>query len=154
MKSLFSRILLAATLVILILFIVLWQWQQFSQEFSRNQIRQSLHRELADHMAHINPLLSKGTTSDAALKEAFHDFMLLGPSFEIYTLDNRGNIIAYDAKEEKIKQLKVDTQRIDNFIQGASLPLLAPIHAQMIRVKSSLPPSSLVPQVSRPVTFT
>lgn len=124
MKSLFSRILLAASLVIFILFIALWQWLQFNQEFSRNQIQQSLHRELAQHMAHINPLLSKGVTSDAALKEAFHDFMLLGPSFEIYTLDNRGNVIAYDAKEEKIKQHKIDIQPITNFIQGANLPLL------------------------------
>ena len=124
MKSLFSRILLAATLVILILFIVLWQWQQFSQEFSRNQIQQSLHRDLAEHMAHINPLLSKGVTSDAALKEAFHDFMLLGPSFEIYTLDNQGQVIAYDANEEKIKQQQVDTSLITTFINGAKLPLL------------------------------
>ncbi|MGS0675993.1 sensor histidine kinase [Shewanella sp. 125m-1] len=124
MKSLFSRILLAATLVILILLVALWQWQQFSQEFSRNQIQQSLHRELAEHMAHINPLLSKGVTSDAALKEAFHDFMLLGPSFEIYTLDNQGQVIAYDASEEKIKQQRVDTKLINTFIDGNKLPLL------------------------------
>ncbi|GIU03315.1 two-component sensor histidine kinase [Shewanella sp. c952] len=124
MRSLFSRILLAATLVIFILFIALWQWLQFSQEFSRNQIQQSLHRELAEHMAHINPLLSKGITSDAALKEAFHDFMLLGPSFEIYTLDNQGQVIAYDAKEEKIKQHRVDTNTIEQFIQGVNLPIL------------------------------
>ncbi|MCL1049681.1 HAMP domain-containing histidine kinase [Shewanella abyssi] len=124
MKSLFSRILLAATLVMFILLIVLWQWLQFSQDFSRNQIQQSLHRELAEHMAHINPLLSKGITSDAALKEAFHDFMLLGPSFEIYTLDRQGTLIAYDANEEKIKQDSVDTDIIERFIQGDNLPIL------------------------------
>ncbi|MCL1056627.1 HAMP domain-containing histidine kinase [Shewanella gelidimarina] len=124
MKSLFGRILLAASLVIFILFVALWQWLQFSQDFSRNQIQQSLHRELAEHMAHINPLLSQGITSDAALKEAFHDFMLLGPSFEIYTLDRQGKVIAYDAKEEKIKQSQIDTNIIDDFIQGANLPLL------------------------------
>lgn len=124
MKSLFSRILLAATLVIFILFIALWQWLQFSQDFSRNQIQQSLHRELAEHMAAINPLLSKGITSDAALKEAFHDFMLLGPSFEIYTLDTKGAVIAYDAKEEKIKHTSVNTDAIERFLQGANLPIL------------------------------
>lgn len=124
MKSLFSRILLAASLVIFILFIALWQWLQFSQEFSRNQIQQSLHRELAEHMAHINPLLSKGITSDAALKEAFHDFMLLGPSFEIYTLDLQGAVVAYDANQDKIKQDAADTDIIEQFIQGANLPIL------------------------------
>lgn len=80
MNRLFNRLFLSATLVVLILFMALWQWLQLNHEFSRNQIQQSLHLELAEHMAHINPLLSQGITSDAALKEAFHDFMLLGPS--------------------------------------------------------------------------
>ncbi|MDB2387154.1 HAMP domain-containing histidine kinase [Shewanella sp.] len=124
MRSLFNRILFAAILMIFILLIGLWQWLQFSQEFSRDQVQQSLHRELAEHMAHINPLLSEGVTSDAALKEAFHDFMLLGPSFEIYTLNNQGQVIAYDAKEEKIKQHQVNIDTVNQFIQGANLPLL------------------------------
>ena len=100
MKSLFSRLLLSVSVTVFILIIALWQWFQFSQDFSRNQIQQSLHSELALHMAHINPLLSQGATSDKALKEAFHDFMLLGPSFEIYTLDITGKVIAYDANED------------------------------------------------------
>ena len=103
MNRLFNRLFLVATMIVLLLFVALWQWLQLNHEFSRNQIQQSLHQELAAHMAHINPLLSQGITSDAALKEAFHDFMLLGPSFEIYTLDPDGKVIAYDAKEEKIK---------------------------------------------------
>ncbi|WP_352289502.1 hypothetical protein, partial [Psychrobacter sp. GW64-MNA-CIBAN-0177] len=67
---------------------------------------------------------SQGITSDAALKEAFHDFMLLGPSFEIYTLDPDGKVIAYDAKEEKIKIHRVDTAIIQQFLNGDNLPVL------------------------------
>ena len=124
MNRLFNRLFLAATLVVLLLFVALWQWLQLNHEFSRNQIQQSLHRELAEHMAHINPLLSQGITSDAALKEAFHDFMLLGPSFEIYTLDPNGKVIAYDAKDEKIKNHRVDTHIIQQFLAGENLPVL------------------------------
>ena len=123
MKSLFSRLLLSASVIVFILMLVVWQWFQFSQDFSRNQVQQSLHQELALHMAHINPLLSQGITSDAALKEAFHDFMLLGPSFEIYTLDIQGNVIAYDAKQEKIKRPQISTQAIEAFIEGGELPI-------------------------------
>lgn len=123
MNSLFSRLLLSASLVVFILILALWQWFQFNQEFSRDQVQQSLHRDLALHMSHINPLLSQGITSDAALKEAFHDFMLLGPSFEIYTLDTLGNVVAYDAKAEKIKRLRVDTHVLKNFIDGDELPI-------------------------------
>ncbi|MCW3172851.1 HAMP domain-containing sensor histidine kinase [Shewanella subflava] len=124
MNRLFNRLFLVATIISLMLFVALWQWLQLNHEFSRNQIQQSLHQELADHMAHINPLLSKGITSDAALKEAFHDFMLLGPSFEIYTLDPDGKVIAYDAKEDKIKNHRVDIGIIEQFLTGQSLPIL------------------------------
>ncbi|WP_394130197.1 ATP-binding protein [Shewanella maritima] len=124
MNRLFNRLFLLATSIVLLLFVALWQWLQLNHQFSRNQIQQSLHRELADHMAHINPLLSQGVTSDAALKEAFHDFMLLGPSFEIYTLDPEGNVIAYDAKEEKIKTSRVNLQHIQQFLSGDTLPIL------------------------------
>ncbi|GGI80731.1 sensor histidine kinase [Shewanella gelidii] len=124
MKSLFSRLWLSATFAVILLFASIWQWLQFSHEFTSQQVQQSLHKELAAHMAHINPLLSKGVTSDAALKEAFHDFMLLGPSFEIYTLDTSGKVVAYDAKKEKIKSSQVDIQYIEQFIAGQELPLL------------------------------
>jgi signal transduction histidine kinase len=124
MNRLFSRLFLSATLVVLFLLIALWQWLQLNHEFSRNQVQQSLHKDLATHMAHINPLLSQGVTSDAALKEAFHDFMLLGPSFEIYTLNPEGRVIAYDAKEEKIKTHRVDIASINRFISGDDLPML------------------------------
>ncbi|MFT5235496.1 MAG: signal transduction histidine kinase [Shewanella sp.] len=123
MNSLFSRLLLSASLIVFILILALWQWFQFNQDFSRDQLQQSLHRELALHMSHINPLLSQGITSNAALKEAFHDFMLLGPSFEIYTLDTLGNVVAYDAKAEKIKRLRVETPALRDFIDGAELPI-------------------------------
>ncbi|WP_299571825.1 HAMP domain-containing sensor histidine kinase [uncultured Shewanella sp.] len=124
MNRLFNRLFLSATVVVLLLFVALWQWLQLNHEFSRNQIQQSLHLQLAEHMAHINPLLSQGITSDAALKEAFHDFMLLGPSFEIYTLDPEGRVVAYDAKEEKIKKDRVDLNKIQQFIAGRDLPIL------------------------------
>ena len=124
MNRLFNRLFLVAITISLLLFVALWQWLQLNHEFSRNQIQQSLHQELAEHMAHINPLLSQGITSDAALKEAFHDFMLLGPSFEIYTLDPNGKVIAYDAKEEKIKNHRVDIRIIQQFLAGQNLPIL------------------------------
>ncbi|MGK0408514.1 MAG: signal transduction histidine kinase [Shewanella psychromarinicola] len=124
MNRLFNRLFLASTIIVLLLFVALWQWLQLNHEFNRNQIQQSLHLQLAEHMAHINPLLSQGITSDAALKEAFHDFMLLGPSFEIYTLDPDGKVIAYDAKEEKIKIHRVDTAIIQQFLNGDNLPVL------------------------------
>ncbi|QYJ87914.1 HAMP domain-containing histidine kinase [Shewanella mesophila] len=124
MNSLFNRILLSASIAVFVLFMGLWQWFTTNHQYNQNQIQQSLHRELAVHMAHINPLLSQGVTSDAALKEAFHDFMLLGPSFEIYTLDRQGKLIAFDAPKSVIKRQQVAIAPLQQFIKGAKLPIL------------------------------
>ncbi|MCG9748680.1 HAMP domain-containing sensor histidine kinase [Shewanella sp. Isolate8] len=123
-NSLFGRILLLASACVLLLFIGFWQWFSLNQQHSQRLVQQSLHRELATHMAEINPLLSQGITSNAALKEALHDLMLLGPSFEIYTLDPQGKVIAFDAKEEQIKIHRVDTTKIHSFLKGDTLPIL------------------------------
>ena len=123
MGSMFSRLMLSSCLLVFLLLTLLWQWLDFSHEASVELVQQSLHKELAEHMAHINPMLSRGVTSDAALKEAFHDFMLLGPSFEIYTLDPGGRVIAYDAPEEKILSPQVDLTRISAFLNNQALPV-------------------------------
>ena len=42
MNRLFNRLFLASTIIVLLLFVALWQWLQLNHEFSRNQIQQSL----------------------------------------------------------------------------------------------------------------
>ncbi len=123
MNSLFSRLWLSITFTIILLVSVIWMWFNHSQIHSQNLVQQSLHKELAEHMAHINPLLSQGITADHAIKEAFHDFMLLGPSFEIYTLDNEGNIVAFAAKDEVVTQRQIPLTPIKQFINGSKLPI-------------------------------
>lgn len=123
MGSMFSRLMLSSSLLVVMLLTALWQWLDFSHQASVDLVQQSLHKELADHMAHINPMLSQGVTSDAALKEAFHDFMLLGPSFEIYTLDPGGRVVAYDAPAEKIRSPQIDLTKVKSFLNGDELPL-------------------------------
>ncbi|MGI2261389.1 sensor histidine kinase [Shewanella sp. GXUN23E] len=123
MTSMFSRLMLTSCLLVLALLMLLWQWLEYSHEANVDLVQQSLHRELAEHMVHLNPMLSRGVTSKEALKEAFHDFMLLGPSFEIYTLDPGGRVIAYDAPSEKILSPQVDLVRVQAFLNGQPLPL-------------------------------
>ena len=123
MKSLFSRILLASTVLMLALMLALGVFLEQSHRLGRDKVQQSLHRELSAHMAHINPMLSRGVTSDSALKEAFHDFMLLGPSFEIYTLSPSGQVLAFDAAPGKVVTPQVDLSPIQRFLRGDALPI-------------------------------
>ncbi|WP_025820718.1 sensor histidine kinase [Shewanella marina] len=126
MNSLFIRLLISTCSISLLLFAALWVWFDKQQQHHSQQVQQALHRELAAHMAHLNPLLSQGITSNKALKEAFHDLMLLGPSFEIYTLDLDGNIIAFDADPKLIKQKQINTLAIREFLAKQALPILGP----------------------------
>ncbi|AZQ13114.1 sensor histidine kinase [Shewanella khirikhana] len=123
MKTLFSRLLLASTVLMLGLMLALGAFLEQSHRLGRDKVQQSLHLELAAHMAHINPMLSRGVTSDSALKEAFHDFMLLGPSFEIYTLSPTGQVLAFDAAPNKVVTGKVDLAPIARFLRGEPLPI-------------------------------
>ncbi|MBM7073558.1 HAMP domain-containing histidine kinase [Shewanella sp. 202IG2-18] len=122
-NSLFSRLWLSITFTIVLLVSALWAWFNYSQIHSQNLVQQSLHKKLAEHMAHINPLLSQGVTADEAIKEAFHDFMLLGPSFEIYTLDKNGIVISFAAKDSVIKQREVPLKPIHQFLNESPLPI-------------------------------
>ncbi|GLP96190.1 sensor histidine kinase [Paraferrimonas sedimenticola] len=124
MNSLFTRLLIATSLLLLLLFGLLWSGLSWYQQTSQQQVQQSLHRNLAEHMAHINPLLSQGVTEKAALTEALHDFMLLGPSFEIYTIGLDGQVIGYDAEERLIRQRQVDLAPVNAYLNGANLPIL------------------------------
>ncbi|MGB0894514.1 MAG: sensor histidine kinase [Parashewanella sp.] len=124
MKSLFSRLWLAVTITVVLLFVFLWQWLEYNQVYTQQRVQQSLHSELAEHMAHINPLLAQGVTANSALKEAFHDFMLLGPSFEIYTLDIQGQVVAFYANKDQIKNYQVDTTKINGFLNQQQMPIL------------------------------
>ncbi|MBT1444024.1 HAMP domain-containing histidine kinase [Shewanella sp. JM162201] len=123
MKSLFARIMLASTVLMLALMLALGVFLEQSHRLGRDKVQQSLHRELSAHMAHINPMLSRGVTSDSALKEAFHDFMLLGPSFEIYTLSQSGQVLAFDAAPGKVVTPQVDLSPIQRFLRGDALPI-------------------------------
>uniref|UniRef100_Q0HYY2 histidine kinase n=1 Tax=Shewanella sp. (strain MR-7) TaxID=60481 RepID=Q0HYY2_SHESR len=123
MKTLFSRLLLASTVLVLGLMLALGVFLEQSHRLGRDKVQQSLHLELAAHMAHINPMLSRGVTSDSALKEAFHDFMLLGPSFEIYTLSPTGQVLAFDAAPDKLVVDRVDLAPIQRFLRSEPLPI-------------------------------
>lgn len=123
MNSMFSRLMLSACILVFLLLLLLWQWLDYSHSAQLARVQQSLHRELAGHMAHINPLLASGNISDAALKEAFHDFMLLGPSFEIYTLTPSGDVVAYSAPETKIVTRQVALPPIKAFLRQQPLPI-------------------------------
>jgi signal transduction histidine kinase len=124
--SLYQRLALAVCFAFILLASLLFYWSNSLAEQSKFQAEQQLHLQLAEHLAHDNPLLQDGVYDKAALENLFHTLMLLGPAFEFYFLDPAGNIITYSAKPDKIKRQSVDLSPIVALIAN---PTAVPIFA-------------------------
>jgi len=124
--SLYQRLALAVCFAFILLASLLFYWSNSLAEQSKYQAEQRLHLQLAEHLAHDNPLLQDGVYDKAALENLFHTLMLLGPAFEFYFLDPAGNIITYSAQTDKIKRQSVDLSPIVALIAN---PTAVPIFA-------------------------
>jgi len=116
--SLYQRLALSVCFAFIILASLLFYWSNSLAEHSKFQAEQKLHLQLAEHLAHDNPLLQDGVYDKAALENLFHTLMLLGPSFEFYFLDPAGNIITYSADASKIKRQQVELSPLVNLISN------------------------------------
>lgn len=89
------------------------------------RVEQTLHKNLAQQIIHYSDDLQQGDISRSALKPAFHSLMLLGPSYEIYITDNRGQLLVYAAEPSKIKRNIINVKPLERFIKGANYPIYA-----------------------------
>lgn len=108
MLSLYHRLALSICCAFIIMASLLFYWSNSLAEQSKFQAEQKLHLQLAEHLAHDNPLLQDGVYDKDALENLFHTLMLLGPSFEFYFLDPAGKIITYSADANKIKRESIE----------------------------------------------
>lgn len=108
MLSLYHRLAFSICCAFIIVASLLFYWSNSLAEQSKFQAEQQLHLQLADHLAHDNPLLQDGVYDKSALENLFHSLMILGPAFEFYFLDPAGNIITYSADADKIKRQSVE----------------------------------------------
>ncbi len=105
--SLYQRLALTLCTAFIVMASLLVAWSNSLVQQSKYQAEQKLHVNLAEHLAHDNPLLQDGVYDKAALENLFHTLMLLGPAFEFYFLDAQGNILTYSADPAKIKRKSV-----------------------------------------------
>jgi signal transduction histidine kinase len=114
--SLYQRLALTLCAAFIVMASLLVAWSNSLVQQSKYQAEQKLHVNLAEHLAHDNPLLQDGVYDKAALENLFHTLMLLGPAFEFYFLDAQGNILTYSADPEKIKRKSVALEPIKQLI--------------------------------------
>lgn len=88
------------------------------------EVNQRFNRDLARNLVADRNLVAQGRIDEAALKETFHQYMVINPSIEIYLLDLDGTILSYSADPEKVKRKRVSLEPIRAFLRGDTYPLL------------------------------
>jgi signal transduction histidine kinase len=89
------------------------------------EMNQNLNFDLARNLVADRNLVEQGRINDAALKETFHQYMVINPSIEIYLLDLQGRILSFSADPEKVKRKHVSLKPIHDFLSGgANFPIL------------------------------
>ena len=119
--SLYQRLALTLCAAFMVMASLLVAWSNSLVQQSKYQAEQKLHLQLADHLAHDNPLLQDGVFDKSALENLFHTLMILGPAFEFYFLDAQGNILTYSAEAAKIKRKSVSLIPLKQLINNPQI---------------------------------
>ena len=96
----------------------------YLQQHTQYEAEQRLHINLAEHLVQDNPLLQTGVYDYEALKNLFHTLMVMGPSFEFYYLNPRGEVLTYSSELGPLSRKQVDLEPIQSLLSDSSrLPI-------------------------------
>jgi len=122
-RSLYSRIALVFAALTLLFGGLCGGLDLVAAKNHQQEIVQRLSRGLAGHIASHWPLAKDEGFDGKALSELFHMLMIVNPSIELYLLDAKGHILAYDAPPGRVRLNEVDLAPVTAFLEGGALPL-------------------------------
>ncbi len=89
------------------------------------EVNQKLNRMLAERMVSERVLMQEGQVNDEAMKDVFHQLMVINPSIELYLLDPQGAILNFSAPAGKVKRQRISLDPLERFLSGAEdFPIL------------------------------
>ena len=119
LNSLYTRLALGLVLLVsvlggLYLMVTLHAGRLYFQE-----LNQHLNQQLAANLIAENRFnIEDGEFNRNALEQIFHAYMVVNPSIEVYLLDSKGRILAYDTPPGKIKRKQVNLAPVHAFLRG------------------------------------
>ena len=126
MFSLFSRLSLLFTLILLVLGTLSWVIAQQSQQRYFEETSQHLNRPVAMYIADNVPLYVNGEYDRQALTELAAHVMIINPTLELYLLDTEGHVVASatnaggtDSGADDFSDVVVDLEPIKTFLSSA-----------------------------------
>ncbi len=122
MKNFFSSLFWKISAVFLLILIVISAVYIYisvnTAEMYFQETRQKLDIKVASHIAADNKFFSGDSLNVDALKNVFHNVMVINPSIEVYLLNTSGKILAYDAPTGSVKLKEVPLEPIKKFISS------------------------------------
>jgi signal transduction histidine kinase len=116
--SLFWKISAVFLLILLVISTVYIYISVNTAEMYFQETRQKLDTKVASHIASDNQFFSDDSLNLDALKNVFHNVMVINPSIEVYLLDTTGTILAFDAPVNAVKIKEVPLEPIKKFISS------------------------------------
>ncbi len=122
MKNFFSSLFWKISAVFLLILIVISAVYIYisvnTAEMYFQETRQKLDIKVASHIAADNKFFSGDSLNVNALKNVFHNVMVINPSIEVYLLNTSGKILAFDAPSGSVKLKEVPLEPIQKFISS------------------------------------
>jgi signal transduction histidine kinase len=126
-NSLFWKISAVFLLILFIISAVYIYISVNTAEMYFQETRQKLDIKIASHISNEAEFFRNDSVNYDAMKNVFHNVMVINPSLEVYLLDTHGNILAFDADSNLVKLKKLPLEPIQKFISSKEEQfLLAP----------------------------
>lgn len=125
LKTLYGKLVLALLGLLLTVAVVYTSFSLYSTRVFLQELNQRFNRDLARELL-VDQDPGPGKAMDqTAVAEIFGRYMHINPALEIYLLDAQGNILAFEAPDQKIKRRSVSLEPIRQFLSDAkAFPIL------------------------------
>ena len=124
-RTLYAKLSVALVAIVLAIGVLYAVFALVTTRHYLEAAEQRLNRDLARDLVADRNLVEEGRINEPALKELFHDYMVVNPSIEIYLLDLEGRILSFSADPGAVKRKHVSLGPVRAFLAGEDdYPLL------------------------------
>ena len=117
-RTLYAKLSVALVAIVLAIGVLYAVFALVTTRHYLEAAEQRLNRDLARDLVADRNLVEEGRINEPALKELFHDYMVVNPSIEIYLLDLEGRILSFSADPGAVKRKHVSLGPVRAFLAG------------------------------------
>ena len=117
-KTLYTKLSAALVFLLLCMGLIYGFSTLYATSGYLQNLNQEVNRNLAKNLVADRNLVQQDKIDQQALKNLFHDYMMVNPAIEIYLLDMSGKILSFSAEPDKVKRKHVSLAPIEKMLNG------------------------------------